>query len=253
MKSVTIIAIAVVFLFVPLNVYGIHVNAEDYHVELSDTLGVTDPNRLLTKDTANSVLQELIIKQDETLSVLKDSLENQDEALSILNARLIISEQKNAQYSALSIIFAAIGLLAGIALFYQGQRSGKKQHEQSKQHIEEVIDNTADKIVQKVVDVANAQLRVKDGGKVALRKEGNVAADVTREMQENVGKTTDNVSATVTRAKDAKPVAQNEVKHSTDTIVARNKKTFTMDAILVTEEEQEDKNPKKEPKETSED
>ena len=49
------------------------------------------------------------------------------------------------------------------------------------------------------------------------------------------------------------PVAQNEVKHSTDTIVARNKKTFTMDAILVTEEEQEDKNPKKEPKETAED
>lgn len=194
------------------------------------------------------------IKQKESISEINDLLEKQDETLLILKSTLVISEQKNDLYAGLSITFAVIGTLIGVMLFYFGQNRGEKHHEESKLHIEQTIDKTASDIVQKVVDVANAQLRVKDGGKVALRKEGNVAADITRNIKEEPINVGDGITTIVTRAKDVKPVSQNKVSHLTDTIVARNKKEVKADVILVKEDESEkDSNSKKEVNETSDD
>jgi len=88
-----------------------------------------------------------------------------------------------------------------------------------------------------VVDIANAQLRVKDGGKVALRKEGTVGADIVRNITENVS-VGDSVGAVVKKASSKKVVSENQVQHSTDTVVARNKKTFLLDGILTTRQQQ---------------
>ena len=44
--------------------------------------------------------------------------------------------------------------------------------------------------------------------------------------------------AVLKKGTDAKVVARNQVQHSTDTVVARNKKTVTADAVLITQEQQ---------------
>ena len=148
--------------------------------------------------------------------------------------------------------YISIGLGAlSVVLYFVGRHQGKADSEKLKKDLR-------DKISDDSVKIANAQLRVKNGGNVAKR-EGkiigahersviqtvNVGENVSvvkksgRSINENVS-VSDGVEAKVTKANDRKFVAENQVSHSTDTFVARNKKTFSIDAILV--EEDVDKN-----------
>jgi len=144
--------------------------------------------------------------------------------------------------------YISIGLGAlSVVLYFVGRHQGKKDTEKLKKEIRDEVSDDS-------VKIANAQLRVKNGGKVAKR-EGKIIGAHERSVNQTVNisenvvavkksgssinenvPVTDSVEAKITKAKDRKFVAKNEVSHSTDTFVAENKKTFTIDAILTEEE-----------------
>lgn len=143
-------------------------------------------------------------------------------------------------------ISIGLGALSAV-LYFVGRHQGKKDAKKLKKEIRDEISDDS-------VKIANAQLRVKNGGKVAKR-EGKIIGAHERSVIEtvNVGENiavvkksgrsinenvpvSDGVEAKVIKAKDRKFVAENQVSHSTDTFVARNKKTFNIDAILVEED-----------------
>jgi len=187
-------------------------------ITFGQTNNETTTNYLRNVTSPISISDEVSYEEIQTIKSLEQQLEE--------------SKQLTLYVALGSVIITGI---ITIVVFFLGQRTGKKQQAENKKHIEEVVDNTADNIVQKVVDVANAQLRVREGGLVVLRKEGDVGADITRNITENIS-TTDTVSAKVTKAKDVKVKTENQIQQSTDTIVvARNVKTFTIDAVLITE------------------
>lgn len=134
------------------------------------------------------------------------------------------------------IIETAIGILITWTVYVYSKKQNKEnqdQLEEIQQQIELAVNNTAQKIVEKVVDIANAQLRVKGDGKVALRIDGNVGTDTIRNIFESVS-VGDSVSAHVTKAKDVKVVAANTVKHTTDSyIVTEQTTSVTADIILM--------------------
>lgn len=146
----------------------------------------------------------------------------------------------------LNVTTLAVGIVFGTFIAIVVYVYSKRQYEENKElqietekRIAKVVEQTSNEIVQKVVDIANAQLRVKEGGEVALRKEGTIGADIVRNINENIS-VSDSISTKVTRAKDVKPVARNIVQHSTDTfVVARNKKEFKIDGVLITEEQKQ--------------
>jgi predicted RNA-binding protein with PUA domain len=139
----------------------------------------------------------------------------------------------------IEIIF---GIFISLVVYVYSKRMHieiKRHQEDVQKHIEQAVDQTANKIVEKVVDVANAQLRVKEGGKVALRKEGTIGADIVRSISENV-QIEKNIS-------DDKIVASNQVQHSTDShIVTEQKINFSAGVVLIDSTEKQIEDTRKE-------
>jgi len=138
---------------------------------------------------------------------------------------------------AIGIIALIIAVILPIVLYHRGKGDLTKMKNELRDGI------SAD-----VVDVANAQLHVKDGGKVAKR-DGKVAADVERTIKEqvNIGEDVtyvkknvrtlsentlvgDSIGAEVTRAKDRRFVAENKKKFTVDAIVVNAKEEDVSDA-----------------------
>ena len=148
-------------------------------------------------------------------------------------------------------LFGFLGLLfsiVSIIMFFIGRHQGRKEIEGMKNEIKGHSEQLTNTLIEKSVEIANAQSRVKDGGRVVLRDKKEVIGAHERNIPENVNvgedvvkvvrkqkrelfdnvEVSDSVDVKVTRAKDKE-------------VVTRQQKTFTTDAILVNEEDKENK------------
>ncbi|MGI0102493.1 MAG: hypothetical protein ACREA7_07865 [Nitrosotalea sp.] len=138
-----------------------------------------------------------------------------------------------ADYASYAI--GALALIVAVVLPLALYRKGKGDLTKMKKDLRDGISTD-------VVDVANAQLRVKDGGKVAKR-EGKVGADVERSVkeQQNVGENVTFVKKSERTSTENVPVGDSVDAKVTEAknikFVAENKKEFIVDAILINEQD----------------
>jgi len=216
---VRVLAFLLILMFIPISVYS-----EDLSIHLSDNATVTD--------------LEPIVERDLTIKSLERQLEESN------NLTL---------YIGLGSI--GIAVMSSIGLYFVGQWQGKKQQSENKKHTEQVVDDTADNIVQKVVDSFEADRRVGEkGGRIVYRKNKTIGADLNRSANETV-EHRESVNAVVGHENGTKTiVSEHEVSHSTDSyiaepkkrVVSEHKKTLTIDAVLITEEQKQVDDLKKE-------
>jgi hypothetical protein len=119
-----------------------------------------------------------------------------------------VTAQKIQDLENESYLLSALGITFGLLVYLL-----------SKRDLNSVIDRSVEKTVRKMVEVVNAQLRVKDGGKVAIRDEKIIASHPVS-IADTLGPLSDSIQVKVTKADDQK-------------IVAQNKTEFTMDAVFV--------------------
>ena len=90
------------------------------------------------------------------------------------------------------------------------------------------------------------QSRVREGGKIAIRSDGNIGADIVRNISESVQVGDDFLSTTVIKAKEVKSEVENMVPRNTDyRIVTEQKKSFMANVIVVNPLEKEIENTRK--------
>lgn len=145
---------------------------------------------------------------------------------------------QNATSLSIEIIFGIFISLVVYVYSKKMDQDNTKLQTESQKRIEHAVEQTSKIIVQKVVEIANAQLRVGEGGQIALRN-GNVGAALVRIANEDVS-IPDTINQFINNLNHIKPVAENHITHKTDSyVVAEQKSTFGVDTIVVNSPEKD--------------
>ncbi len=131
------------------------------------------------------------------------------------------------------IEYVSIGI--AVVLFFVGLKIGEKRGKKMKNDLK-------GELTKNMVEIANAQNRVKNGGNVAIRQ-NKIIAKHERSVNATVN-VSEHVVAIKNESKPKENLSKKEDKDEENYVefVARNKKTFTIDAILKDEEETNRKN-----------
>lgn len=140
----------------------------------------------------------------------------------------------------LGLLFAGVGIITYFIGRKQAWREAEEQYGKIAKHGEKMKTELKEELTEDVVNVANAQLRVKDGGKVA-RRDNKIIGAHERTVSENVniGENVVVSKKSVRKLNEDVPISDlvvTGVIRAKDRFVAENVKKFSVDAILTTSE-----------------
>lgn len=136
----------------------------------------------------------------------------------------------------LGLLFAAVSIITYFIGRKQAWREADELYKKLAKNNKDVKTELKEELTEDMVNIANAQLRVKDGGKVA-RRDNKIIGAHERSVSENINISEDVVVSkkSIRTLSEHVPVSDSVgvvVTRAKDRFVAENKKQFSVDAIL---------------------